>query len=199
MDFRNYYWLESYLFDTVRLRFAQQHYLDAFDFFCIVIWKANRAKSKIARKLLTPEVKSLDEAVRKVTRDLAQQSNAKDRLRCLWNRDFSLPMASAVLTVLYPDEFTVYDERVCNMLGGFQNLKNITNFEALWDGYQDFKRKVAQTAPAELSLRDKDRYLWGKSFAQQLRSDIAGAFSKALGGGSFSNPPLATPQAMKDN
>ena len=27
-----------------------------------------------------------------------------------------LPTASAVLTVLYPEDFTVYDQRVCKML-----------------------------------------------------------------------------------
>ena len=29
-------------------------------------------------------------------------------------------MASALLTLLYPDEFTVYDYRVCEMLDGFR-------------------------------------------------------------------------------
>ena len=55
MDFRKYYHLESYLFDEVRPRFLEQGYLTAFDFFCIVIWKANRSKSNIARMLLEYE------------------------------------------------------------------------------------------------------------------------------------------------
>jgi hypothetical protein len=42
IDFRTYYDLETYLFDTVSRRFAEEHTLTAFDFFCIVIWKANR-------------------------------------------------------------------------------------------------------------------------------------------------------------
>lgn len=50
MDYRAFYHLESYLFNTVRIRFLENGFLDAFDFFCIVIWKANRSKSKIARK-----------------------------------------------------------------------------------------------------------------------------------------------------
>jgi hypothetical protein len=52
IDFRTYYDLETYLFETVSPRFAEEHSLTAFDFFCIVIWKANRAKSKIARRLV---------------------------------------------------------------------------------------------------------------------------------------------------
>jgi hypothetical protein len=33
-------------------RFRRDHRLDAFDLFSIVVWKANRAKSKVARRLL---------------------------------------------------------------------------------------------------------------------------------------------------
>lgn len=178
MDFRDHYDLESYLFDTVRLRFEKQGYLDAFDFFCIVIWKANRAKSKIAKKLLRVD-ENLNRAVGVLTYGLTEQSTAEDRLHFLWKADFDLPMASAILTVLYPDEFTVYDERVCNMLGGFHNLKNVRNFDSLWHGYKDFKRKVEESTPSELSLRDKDRYLWGKSFYEQLLKDIERGFRKA--------------------
>lgn len=177
MDFRKYYHLESYLFDTVSLRFAKQGYLTAFDFFCIVIWKANRAKSKIARKLQKVD-KDLDRAVGVLTYGLAQQSNGKDRLRVLWEAGFDLPMASAILTVLYPDEFTMYDQRVCDMLGRFHNLKNLTSFENLWRGYQEFKREVEVSCPEELTLRDKDRYLWGKSFYEQLTKDIERGFKK---------------------
>ena len=38
---------------------------------------------------------------------------------------FRLPTASAILTVLYPDVFTVYDRRVCKVLGAFDQLANI--------------------------------------------------------------------------
>jgi len=50
-DFRRYYDLEPCIFGEVQVRFEQEGYLLAFDFFCIVIWKANRAKSKIAKRL----------------------------------------------------------------------------------------------------------------------------------------------------
>jgi hypothetical protein len=176
VDYRQYYDLESYLFDTVRRRFAEQGYLNAFDFFCIVIWKAERAKSRIAKKLLAKE-ENLEAAVRKLTTELAQQKTAKDRLRYLWEAwDFYLPMASAILTVLYPDEFTVYDWRVGDELG-FHDLGNLSNFENLWPRYEEFKRQVEKSTPKELSLRDKDRYLVGKLFAEQLKSDIEKGFA----------------------
>ncbi len=86
-------------------------------------------------------------------------------------------MASAILTVLYPDEFSVYDVRVCGELGGFSELSNITKFERLWPRYLEFLQAVERAAPEGLTLRDKDRYLWGKSFSCQLVNDIGSKFS----------------------
>jgi len=177
MDFREYYHLESYLFDKVRVRFAEQGYIGPFDFFCIVIWKANRAKSKVAKKLLGTTGVTLDVAVGALTYGIAKQETAKDKLHFLWNAGFRLPMASAILTVLYPDEFTMYDVRICDMLGEFHNLDNLSTFKNVWQGYQNFKRRVIKSTPAELTLRDKDRYLWGKSFYEQLTGDISREFS----------------------
>jgi len=176
MDYRQYYNLESYLFDTVQPKFAQEGQLSVADFFCIVIWKANRAKSKIAERLLQ-KYGNLETAVQSLTSGLSQQSNAEDKLRYLmedWG--FRLPMASAILTVLYPNDFTIYDVRVCDLLGRFHNLGNRVNFENLWREYQVFKQTVEGAAPSELNLRDKDRYLWGKSFYEQLMKDAENEF-----------------------
>ena len=85
-------------------------------------------------------------------------------------------MASAILAVLYPERFTVYDERVCGSLKKFKNLKNLVNFERQWSGYQDFKREVEQAVKRKSTLRDKDRYLWGKSLHDQLKKDIEQGF-----------------------
>lgn len=88
-------------------------------------------------------------------------------------------MASAILTVLYPDEFTVYDVRVCDLLDKkFEDAQYKTQFEALWARYSEYLAAVRDAVPELPILRDKDRYLWGKSFAQQLEKDIAAWFQK---------------------
>ncbi|MBI4322209.1 MAG: hypothetical protein HY675_27265 [Chloroflexi bacterium] len=179
MDYRAFYHLEDYLFDTVRIRFREQGYLSAFDFFCIVIWKANRAKTKMARRLKSKGHVSLDSAVQALTSGIARKGSAKERLRYMLEEwGFYLPMASAILTVLYPEEFTVYDSRVCNQLGCFHDLYNITTFDRLWHRYLDFRQTVEKSVPGCLNLRDKDRYLWGKSFFEQLTSDVANGFAR---------------------
>jgi len=176
-DFRQYYYRESYLFEIVQPRFLKQGYLDAFDFFCIVIWKAERAKSRIARRL-TNVHKDLDIAVKALTWGIGQKATSKERMRVLWDIGINLPMASAILTVLYPDDFTVYDQRVCSQLGKYHHLKDSRSFETIWDGYQKFKCDMQKLAPSELSLRDKDRYLRGKSFREQLLDDVRFGFKR---------------------
>lgn len=184
MDYLTIYNLESYLFDTVRARFHAEGRLSAFDFFCIVIWKANRSKITVAKRLLAYGYSNLDDAVGALTQGLSQESTPENRLRYLWESwGFRLPMASAILTVLYPEEFTVYDTRVCDQLGRFRDLAGTTTFDRLWDGYQAFKRAVDQAAPKDLSLRDKDRFLWGKSFCEQLTHDVQTGFGGLAGRG----------------
>lgn len=177
-DFKELYDLEKYLLETVRLRFQIDHHLSAFDFFCIIIWKANRAKSKIADRLMK-NGDNLDDVVRLLTNQVYNANSDKEKLRVLvesWG--FRLPMASAILTMLFPDNFTVYDVRVCNELQKHHKLGTLTNFDSIWSGYQEFISNVRNEEPNNLSLRDKDRYLWGKSFAVQLEKDIAKNFLK---------------------
>ena len=184
MDYRAYYDLEGYLFGTVTQRFADQGFLDAFDLFCIVVWKANRSKSLFAERLRKQSgTDDLEQAARRLTEGITRQPDAPQRLKYLWSEKpwgFRLATASAILTVLYPDEFTIYDDRVCEQLrdcADFRKLRNLTSFDKLWEGYQEFTRVVKQQTPGGLSLRDKDRYLWGKSFHDQLTHDIARRFS----------------------
>jgi hypothetical protein len=180
-DYRKFYDLENYLFEEVSRRFSELGYLKAFDFFCIVIWKANRSKSKIAKRLLSKGHHDLNSAVVSLTKSLADAPDNEGRMKILikdWG--FLLPMASAILTVLYPLSFTIYDVRVCEELKDFDKLQNKTNFDSLWSGYESFIDAVKKIGPSEYSLRDKDRWLWGKSFSQQLDQDIAEKFQKRV-------------------
>ena len=181
IDYLKLYDDENYLFAEVSRRFSEFGYLNAFDFFCIVIWKANRSKSKIAKRLLSKGYPDLDSGVVALTKSLANAEGDKARMKILiidWG--FLLPTASAILTVLYPMSFTIYDYRVCGVLKRFHNLPNKTNFDSLWNEYKSFLDAVNEAGPSEYSLRDKDRWLWGKSFYQQLEKDIAENFRKKV-------------------
>ena len=170
------------MFDVVRERFHKDGRLSAFDFFCIVIWKANRAKSKVANRILKHAGgTNLEQAVEKLTVAIAKQPSAEERLRLLLDSNggwgLRLPMATAILSVLYPEEFTIFDVRVKEQLKS-RDLANC-RLDQLWPEYQAFKQLVESNTPPSLSLRKKDRYLWGKSFHDQLRQDIKGNFPRS--------------------
>lgn len=180
-----YYNLEKYLSDVVEERFRNEGMLGAFDFFCIIIWKANRSKSRVAALLKAKNHATLDGAVSALCNALTFATDRKERMRVLieeWK--FRLPIASAILTVLCPEEFTVYDFRVCEVLlklnssANFRYIADQRPFETMWNSYERFLACVRTAAPAKMTLRDKDRYLWGKSLALDLERDIKMWFPK---------------------
>jgi hypothetical protein len=178
------YDLEEYVFETVGPSFRRDGEVPAFDFFCIISWKANRATSYVARRLMR-KADSLDGAVHNLTAGLASAATAKARfelLRKFWG--FALPMASAILTVFYPDEFTVYDVRVCAALAaqgvrGMERVRTITDVDRQWAEYQRFVEAVRAATPGVAMLRDKDRALWGLSFGEDLDAKILNRFGLA--------------------
>jgi hypothetical protein len=148
--------LEKYLFEEVARTFRGSGRLGAFDFFCIVIWKANRAKSRIAALLLR-KFSDLEKAVENLTAALSHEQDRRERMRLLisdWG--FNLPMASAILTVLFGNEYTVYDYRVCDQVGGFQDTQNRTDFEKMWSEYENYIVAVDRAGQGS-HRRDKDR------------------------------------------
>jgi hypothetical protein len=180
MDYLSQYHLESYIFDTVKKCFEKNGCVNAYDFFCIVIWKSNRSKSKICDLLLKDDMfENLEDAVFELTSGINKAANPKERLRYVMKEwKFRLPMATAILTALYPDDFTVYDFRVCDELKDFHKLKNLISFESIWRDYQAYKQMVEEVALEGLKLRDKDRYLWTRSFSRQLEKDINQGFNR---------------------
>jgi hypothetical protein len=143
----------------------------------IVRWKANRAISKVAARLLKGSDRDLGKAVSRRARQVFTANDAHARFLVLvrdWR--FRLPMASAILTVLYPRDFTVHDLRACDQVKGFHALAARQNPDDLWRGYLAFKTAVKRAAPAGLSLRDKDRFLWARSRHDDLVSSIRRRF-----------------------
>lgn len=177
----SFYNMDEYLFQDLKDKFLKEGSLGAFDFFCIIVWKANRAKSRIAKNLLK-KFNNLEDAARTITSSLRNENLADfDRFRYLLDLGFRLPMLSAILTVLYPSRFLVYDYRICSNpeMSEFENLANgISNTEVFWKQYKRYIQAVEENTPSGMTLRQKDQYLWGKSFAMQLKTDIENEFNK---------------------
>ena len=164
------YDLERHLFDEVSARFRRDGTLSVADFYAIIVWKSNRTKTKIK--------KALKEAGLSADTLMSQVAGAKadiTRLRLLNKvRNIGLPIASAILTVCYPDRFTVLDYRawqsaVAEGMPGLPDAFPETAPEYLQyrDACQAFAERVG------LSLRDLDRALWARSWEKDLQALIA--------------------------
>jgi hypothetical protein len=179
-DYSKYYNLEAYLFDEVGPRFRSAGQLELIDFYFILTWKTNRAKNVALQRIAgkATSARTADAAVLEICTALTNAADARARLQELMHTwDFRLATASAILAVLYPDEFTVYDIRVCEALdsqtGRWTKLADASFSSALWNEYLAFKSAVEAAAPQHLNLRDKDRYLWGKSFYEDASNALA--------------------------
>jgi hypothetical protein len=143
------------------------------DLYIILDWKAARARTRhLAR--LARIAGNFEAAVAKIATDLREWNGPERQLGSLlttWG--FRLPTASAILTVLYPDTFTIYDIRLCDRLGAFRNLVNMKWSPRLWEEYQRFVAAVRSEAPEGLTLRDCDRWLWGEDKKRVLLHDLA--------------------------
>jgi hypothetical protein len=171
-NYGKYYDLKPYLFTDVTQKFVKKGRIDPTDFYMILIWKAERVKNK-QRDRLAKKSGSFQNAVKKISKSLRAASGSEKRLQILmkgWN--FRHATATAILTVLYPKEFTVYDVRVCGQLKAFGNFERLAwrkSSDGLWRDYEKFLDAVKRAVPQEHRLRDKDRYLWGKSVYDDVK------------------------------
>ena len=162
IDYRVFYDDESYLFDVCR-QIRKNGTLSPGDFYMLLAWKANRAKN-YHRERLKHQASSFQPAVAEIASDLWSAGDWKGKLQLLMAKwCFALPTASAILSILYPDEFTVYDQVVCGEL--HRPCRPWLAFsDRLWSEYQEYKQAVIAATPKALSLRDKDRFLIGRAY-----------------------------------
>ena len=168
-----YYSPETLIFPAIAQSFADDGTLDPIVLYLILDWKAPRARRR-HRSRLARIAGSFENAVNEIAADVRAATAPEERLGALLTKwGFRLPTASAILTVLYPDMFTVYDVRVCNALRAFHKLGGITWSPKTWREYQRFIGAVRDAAPQGLSLRDCDRWLWGRDKQKVLLSELA--------------------------
>ncbi|MCB0513401.1 MAG: hypothetical protein KDC60_03120 [Bacteroidetes bacterium] len=159
-----YYDLENYILKEVRDNLNINGHLTAFNFFCIVIWKANRAKTKIAQRLLkyNPDI---NQSVKDLTAKIFSATDDRQKLKVLIDDyQFRLPMSSAILSLRYPDNFSVYDVRVCNTLTNLRGLDTNTNFEKLWLGYKDYIDNVKKMSHKIFHIGTKTAFFGANHF-----------------------------------
>jgi hypothetical protein len=166
---------EAYLFPELARLFAETGQLDSEALYLILDWKAPRARTRHLVRLRAI-AGTFDAAAQGIAADLVAATGAEQQMTVLMAKwGFRLPTASAILAVLYPDTFTVYDVRVCDALDDFRELGDLKSSPAMWREYQRFVEAVRANTPAALpSLRDRDRWLWGQSKRRKMAAELAG-------------------------
>jgi len=155
-----YYFLENYLFNDINKNFQKRGYLTPEEFFAIVIWKSNRAKTNIRRG-----IEKSKKTIRAIMFGVFRAKTPEQKLVILTSiPSIGIPMASAILTVCYPDDFTVADYRACATLKNFGE-EIIGSPTAKISTYFEYLEKCKRLARKyNFSLRDFDRILWAKDF-----------------------------------
>jgi hypothetical protein len=168
-----YYSPETRIFPAIAQSFSATGTLDPAALYLILDWKAPRARTQ-HRSRLASIAGSFNRAASAIAGELHAATAPEEKLGLLLTKwGFRLPTASAILTVLYPDMFTIYDVRVCNTLRAFHKLGSMKWSPKTWGEYQRFIGAVRDAAPQGLSLRDCDRWLWGRDKQKALLSELA--------------------------
>ena len=84
LDYGKFYDLEAYLFAEVGPRFAKTGNIDPTDFYMIVIWKANRAKTRVRDRLID-QAGSFADALKRISALLHAGDGPMRRLEILMN------------------------------------------------------------------------------------------------------------------
>jgi thermostable 8-oxoguanine DNA glycosylase len=161
-QYLKYYSLEDYLFGEVNKNFRERGYLTPEEFFAIVFWKRKPAAFQI--------VPAWDkESIETITGKLNPDDRENSFNILLGNRggirEVGIAIASAILTVCYPKEFTVLDYRALNSLRKLKSDEckklplKAENFNL--DHYFNYLKICKDLAKEiDISLRNLDRTLW---------------------------------------
>ncbi len=172
-----YYYLEQYLETEVRPYFEKEHHLTSEQFFAIIEWK----NPKFGKTKLT-HLKPKD--IEKLFKTIYGESREKQLKILVDIKGLKLATASAILTILYPERFTVYDVRVRKQLrkrGLWEEEPDDITYcvdvvNRYFDKYLPPIEKLA--TDSGLSLRDCDRALWAQDWHEDLMDFIIAGSSE---------------------
>jgi hypothetical protein len=146
------------------------------DVLLILKWKLGRVKVSNYRTIFDRNMVKINQAVREAG-ITGREIHALEALEEI--PGIGLASATAILTVCYPDKFTIIDERVLRMLDILPSAsksknKYSTNDWTAADYFNKFLPAVKERSQKwGCTLRDADRALWGLSVNKDIDETIA--------------------------
>jgi hypothetical protein len=167
-DGLNYYDPEANLFSDIGQKVDRGGGLSKRDVLLIVKWKLGRIKDANADTVADARMVEINRAVAKA-REAGGEVAALEALEKI--PGIGLATATALLTVCYPEVFTIIDERVLEMLDLFPSTlpraKRTRHSTEDWTAREYWNEYVPQVKKQSeawgCTLRDADRALWGLS------------------------------------
>ena len=122
---------------------------------------------KQADKLIVGNLVAINAAITSAGME-GQEIHAIDRLRNI--KGIKTAVASAILTVCYPQKFSIIDVRVLRELNLTPTAAGLWSAKMYWE---EFIPKVQSFASEhKLSLRDADKVLWGQSVYKDIMARL---------------------------
>ncbi len=149
-EYLKYYFLEKYLFGEVSKNFRDKGSLTPEEFFAIVIWKRNASKTRI-KEGIGKYREQYGKTIKNITEDIYSAESLKQKLNILAPRKIygiGISFASAILTVCYPNDFTIADYRAFNSLIKLLDKKEFSDIKEKFKGLKKYIDKY-------LKRRDK--------------------------------------------
>ena len=152
--------------------------LSKHDLLLILKWKLGRIKDSNSETVADDNMATINQAVE----DAGNANSDIQALKALVSvPGIGLAAASAILTVCYPEKFTIIDQRALETLDLFPSkLREDERKEYKTDDWspadyvQEYLPKVRDCSQRwRRSLRDADRALWGLSVNQRVEAIIA--------------------------
>jgi hypothetical protein len=173
VNYIEFYDDENLLFEKVGPEFLRGVDPSVMHFETLLGWKSERPGDAHWMRLMKICDGTMEDAVAAICTDIRSAADDKARLEVLIRKWlFYLPTAATILTVLYPEVFTMYDKRTRNQTGT-KDWSQHTFTPALWEHYCEFKDKIVALVPPGLSLRDADRYVMGKDTYEAREKKLA--------------------------
>ena len=156
-----YNW-EKEIFPKISKNFRKKGELTKEEFLRILLFKAERGKTKFKENLLS-KAKEVSCGLKKIG-ELKEEKEIKQEIKKLCKiKGIGVPIASALLAACYPAKFTIIDRRVCEEV--FHKRPSTISVKT----YLCYNRECCKRAErANLTLRELDRCYWGRNYYSKL-------------------------------
>ncbi len=144
------YDIENILFQNIGPKAKKRGYLNFNEFYYICMWKSPRPKKKYLTNKATIE---------EITKKVFKEKDEEKRINLLCSLGgVGIPTASAILSVVLPEEYPIIDIRCIQMLESLKLGKYNTYSVSSWIKYLDTMRSLAKEN--NVSPRELDKVLF---------------------------------------